>query len=356
VNSPHPNRAHAAPRAHPGLREFALEPADNRRLASLCGPLESNLRLVEARMDVQIRRHGHNFRVRGERAASAENVLRDLFAQTEHRELTPEQVHLTLVEHAGELPSQEEESVVVLPGAERSERDAPGGGAGGTGPYRGRETIRARGTHQREYLENIHHHDLSFGIGPAGTGKTYLAVACAVEILMAERVRRIVLVRPAVEAGERLGFLPGDMSQKVDPYLRPMYDALYEMMGYDRVSRFIERNVIEVAPLAFMRGRSLNESFIILDEAQNSTIEQMKMFLTRIGFGSRAVVTGDLTQTDLPHGRMSGLHHAQQILRGVAGVAFTFFDAADVVRHPLVQRIVQAYEAHERAAGAAPAS
>jgi len=209
--------------------------------------------------------------------------------------------------------------------------------------------IRARGVHQREYLANIHQHDLSFGIGPAGTGKTYLAVACAVEALQAERVRRIVLVRPAVEAGERLGFLPGDMAQKVDPYLRPMYDALYEMMGYDRVARFIERNAIEVAPLAFMRGRSLNESFIILDEAQNSTIEQMKMFLTRIGFGSRAVVTGDLTQTDLPSGRMSGLQHAQMILRGVSGVAFTLFDAGDVVRHPLVQRIVQAYESHERA-------
>ncbi|HTT07069.1 MAG TPA: PhoH family protein [Steroidobacteraceae bacterium] len=333
------------------MREFALEPADNRRLASLCGPLESNLRLVESRLGVQIRRHGHSFRVRGQHAAGAENILRDLFAQTEHHEVTPEQVHLTLVEHAGELPGDEEESVVVLPGAERAERDGPGGGGGGS--YRGRETIRARGTHQRDYLANIHHHDLSFGIGPAGTGKTYLAVACAVEFLMAERVRRIVLVRPAVEAGERLGFLPGDMAQKVDPYLRPMYDALYEMMGYDRVSRFIERNAIEVAPLAFMRGRSLNESFIILDEAQNSTIEQMKMFLTRIGFGSRAVVTGDLTQTDLPPGRMSGLHHAQQILRGVAGVAFTTFDAADVVRHPLVQRIVQAYEAHERAPGAA---
>ena len=211
-----------------------------------------------------------------------------------------------------------------------------------------RESVRARGAHQRDYLAHIRNHDLSFGIGPAGTGKTYLAVACAVEALLSERVRRIVLVRPAVEAGERLGFLPGDMAQKVDPYLRPMYDALYEMMGFDRVARFIERNAIEVAPLAFMRGRSLNESFIILDEAQNTTIEQMKMFLTRIGFGSRAVVTGDLTQTDLPSGRMSGLQHAQLILRGVAGVAFTFFDAGDVVRHPLVQRIVQAYESHER--------
>jgi phosphate starvation-inducible PhoH-like protein len=207
--------------------------------------------------------------------------------------------------------------------------------------------VRARGAHQREYLANIQHHDLSFGIGPAGTGKTYLAVACAVEALLSERVRRIVLVRPAVEAGERLGFLPGDMAQKVDPYLRPMYDALYELMGFERVARFIERNAIEVAPLAFMRGRSLNESFIILDEAQNTTIEQMKMFLTRIGFGARAVVTGDLTQTDLPSGRMSGLQHAQLILRGVHGVAFTLFDAGDVVRHPLVQRIVQAYESHE---------
>ena len=193
----------------------------------------------------------------------------------------------------------------------------------------------------------VHAHDLTFGIGPAGTGKTYLAVACAVEALHSERVRRIVLVRPAVEAGERLGFLPGDMTQKVDPYLRPMYDALYEMMGFDRVARLIERNVIEVAPLAFMRGRSLNESFIILDEAQNTTPEQMKMFLTRIGFGSRAVVTGDVTQTDLPAGRPSGLRHVIDLLRSVEGVAFSWFDAGDIVRHPLVQRIVQAYEAHD---------
>jgi phosphate starvation-inducible PhoH-like protein len=335
------------------VREFALEPADNRRLASLCGPLEANLRLVESRLGVQIRRHGHSFRVRGERAASTESVLRDLFAQTQHHEVTPEQVHLCLVEHAGELPDSEEDNVVLVPMGRQAALDEERGRDGARGVYPRREQIRARGAHQREYLANIHHHDLSFGIGPAGTGKTYLAVACAVEALMGERVRRIVLVRPAVEAGERLGFLPGDMAQKVDPYLRPMYDALYEMMGYERVARFIERNAIEVAPLAFMRGRSLNESFIILDEAQNSTIEQMKMFLTRIGFGSHAVVTGDLTQTDLPPGRMSGLHHAQQILRGIDGVAFTFFDAADVVRHPLVQRIVQAYEAHEDA-GSAP--
>ncbi|HEY6452691.1 MAG TPA: PhoH family protein [Steroidobacteraceae bacterium] len=316
-------------------REFALEPADNARLASLCGPLDANLRLVESRLGVQIRRRGHSFRIHGEHAASTEAVLKDLFAQTQHREVTPEQVHLCLVEHANGAAGDDEDGVAI-----ENER----------GGQTRRERVRARGAHQREYLNHIRQYDLSFGIGPAGTGKTYLAVACAVEALLAERVRRIVLVRPAVEAGERLGFLPGDMAQKVDPYLRPMYDALYEMMGYDRVARFIERNAIEVAPLAFMRGRSLNESFIILDEAQNTTIEQMKMFLTRIGFGSRAVVTGDLTQTDLPSGRMSGLQHAQLILRGVTGVAFTLFDAGDVVRHPLVQRIVQAYESHERAA------
>ena len=210
-----------------------------------------------------------------------------------------------------------------------------------------RGTIRARGANQREYLKRVRQNDLTFGVGPAGTGKTYLAVACAVEALQSDRVRRIVLVRPAVEAGERLGFLPGDLTQKVDPYLRPMYDALYEMMGFDRVAKLIERNVIEVAPLAFMRGRSLNDSFIVLDEAQNTTIEQMKMFLTRIGFGSRAVVTGDPTQTDLPPGKPSGLRHAIDVLHGVHGVAFQFFEARDVVRHPLVQRIVQAYEARD---------
>jgi phosphate starvation-inducible protein PhoH and related proteins len=333
-------------------REFALEPADNARLASLCGPLDGNLRLVETRFGVQIRRRGHEFRIKGERAASTEAVLRDLFAQTKHQQLTAEQVHLCLVEHGndrngnahGEGNGAGRDAVIALaPAGQEAERDGEGVVSGRRG------TVRARGAHQREYLANIQHHDLSFGIGPAGTGKTYLAVACAVEALLSERVRRIVLVRPAVEAGERLGFLPGDMAQKVDPYLRPMYDALYEMMGFERVARFIERNAIEVAPLAFMRGRSLNESFIILDEAQNTTIEQMKMFLTRIGFGARAVVTGDLTQTDLPSGRMSGLQHAQLILRGVQGVAFTWFDAGDVVRHPLVQRIVQAYESHETA-------
>ncbi|MGB6486355.1 MAG: PhoH family protein [Steroidobacteraceae bacterium] len=308
------------------LREFDLEPSDNARLANLCGPLDENLRLLEARLDVQIRRRGDNFRVLGANAGSAEDILQELFALAKEEEVTPERVHLTLREReAGREPAD-------LDPAERGIRVPRGG-------------IRARGHHQREYLAHIRSGDLTFGIGPAGTGKTYLAVACAVESLQAETIRRIILVRPAVEAGERLGFLPGDLSQKVDPYLRPMYDALYEMLGFDRVSRFIERNVIEVAPLAFMRGRSLNDSFIILDEAQNTTVEQMKMFLTRIGFGSKAVVTGDVTQTDLPAGRQSGLSHVIGVLRGVEGVAFTFFDAQDVVRHPLVQRIVQAYEA-----------
>jgi phosphate starvation-inducible PhoH-like protein len=323
-----------AARGQGAVREFELQPADNQRLASLCGPLDENLRLLESRLRVSIQRRGHSFRVRGSHAAGAESLLRELFAEARDREVTPEQVHLHLVEHGAESPAE------ASRGHEQADEHEPHSARVPRG------AIRARGRHQREYLENIRRHDLSFGIGPAGTGKTYLAVACAVEALAADRVRRIVLVRPAVEAGERLGFLPGDMAQKVDPYLRPMYDALYEMMGYERVARFMERNAIEVAPLAFMRGRSLNESFIILDEAQNTTVEQMKMFLTRIGFGSHAVVTGDLTQTDLPVGRMSGLQHVLQILRGVEGVAFTLFDAADVVRHPLVQRIVQAYEAN----------
>jgi phosphate starvation-inducible PhoH-like protein len=327
--------AHAA-----AAREFQLDLAGNAQLANLCGPLDENLRLLESRLDVQIRRRGGSFRVLGARAAMAETLLRQLSDIAGRAAVTPENVHLSLVEHG----------------------DAAGPQAGGQSPPPGnvrehdplalrtpRGPVRARGAHQRQYLEYVRQYDLTFGIGPAGTGKTYLAVACAVEALNAERVRRLVLVRPAVEAGERLGFLPGDLTQKVDPYLRPIYDALYEMMGFDRVARAIERNVIEVAPLAFMRGRSLNDSFIILDEAQNTTVEQMKMFLTRIGFGSRAVVTGDITQTDLPAGRMSGLRHVLQVLRGVSGVAFAHFDALDVVRHPLVQRIVQAYEAQQGA-------
>jgi phosphate starvation-inducible protein PhoH and related proteins len=317
--------------AAPSAREFTLLPMDNALLANLCGPLDENLRLLESRLTVQIRRRGNVFWTQGEQATAAESLLRTLYRQARESQVTTEQVHLGLIEQHAE--------------ANGGESAAPGDG----GPHLAHTPqlqVRPRGPHQRRYLASIRDFDLSFGIGPAGTGKTYLAVACAVEALHAERVRRLVLVRPAVEAGERLGFLPGDLSQKVDPYLRPMYDALYEMLGYDRVARAMERNEIEVAPLAFMRGRSLNDSFIILDEAQNTTVEQMKMFLTRIGFGSRAVVTGDVTQTDLPAGRMSGLRHAVQVLRGVVGVAFTYFDAGDVVRHPLVQRIVQAYEAH----------
>ncbi len=314
-------------------REFDLEPTDNTRLANLCGPLDENLRLLEARLGVVVRRRGDSFRVTGERASQAEETLRELFRLARDEEVTPEHVHLAL---------RDVESGSSAAGLEST---APEASAGEPIVRVQRGAIRARGAHQRDYLAQIRARDLTFGIGPAGTGKTYLAVACAVEALQTDRVRRIVLVRPAVEAGERLGFLPGDLTQKVDPYLRPMYDALYEMMGFDRVARFIERNVIEVAPLAFMRGRSLNDSFIILDEAQNTTIEQMKMFLTRIGFGSKAVVTGDITQTDLPAGKLSGLKHVIDVLSGIEGVAFTFFDAKDVVRHPLVQRIVQAYEA-----------
>jgi phosphate starvation-inducible PhoH-like protein len=308
-------------------REFELEPADNARLAKVCGPLDENLRLVEDRLNVEVHRRGESFRVVGERASEAEDTLRELFRMSKDEDVTPHRVHLALHERTsdGEHPAGRDEDDPSI----RVQRGS----------------VRARGGNQRDYLKQIKVSDLTFGVGPAGTGKTYLAVASAVEALQSEKVRRIVLVRPAVEAGERLGFLPGDLSQKVDPYLRPMYDALYEMVGFDRVARFIERNVIEVAPLAFMRGRSLNDSFIILDEAQNTTPEQMKMFLTRIGFGSRAVVTGDVTQTDLPHGKLSGLRHALGVLKGVSGVAFTFFEARDVVRHPLVQRIVQAYEA-----------
>ena len=310
------------------VREFDLVPPDNARLANLCGALDENIRLIENRMGVTVKRRGASFRVVGQRAPAAEDLMRDLFETAHREEVTLERVHLAL----------------------RDSRDMPGALQGdeteGGAVRVARGTIRARGRNQKEYLANIHAQDLTFGIGPAGTGKTYLAVACAVEALQADKIRRIILVRPAVEAGERLGFLPGDLTQKVDPYLRPMYDALYEMLGFDRVAKFIERNVIEVAPLAFMRGRSLNDSFIILDEAQNTTPEQMKMFLTRIGFGSRAVVTGDVTQTDLPAGKPSGLKHVVNILKNTDGVAFTFFEAADVVRHPLVQRIVKAYEAH----------
>ena len=310
------------------VRGLSLADADNARLANFTGPMEQNLRHVEERLGVEVRRRGHELQVLGPAAAvdGATAVLRRIFELSAVEAMSPERVHLCVQE-------------LGFPGAA-----AATGPAGDVVVHTQRGGVRGRGDNQRQYLDNIRVNDLTFGIGPAGTGKTYLAVASAVEALQSGAVRRIVLVRPAVEAGERLGFLPGDLAQKVDPYLRPMYDALYEMMGFDRVARNVERQVIEVAPLAFMRGRSLNDSFIILDEAQNTTVEQMKMFLTRLGFGSRAVVTGDITQIDLPRQQRSGLRHAIEVLRGVEGVAFTFFNSHDVVRHPLVQRIVQAYE------------
>ncbi len=313
------------------IREFQVECGGNTQLANLCGPLDDNLRLLEARTGVQIRRRGDTFQVQGERAVQVESLLRSLADHAKGGAVTQEAVHLGIVEAEGKLATAVDAAATSA--ADVSIVRTPRG------------SIRGRGPHQRAYLTNIRSHDLTFGIGPAGTGKTYLAVACAVEALSSERVQRLVLVRPAVEAGERLGFLPGDLSQKVDPYLRPIYDALYEMLGFERVAKLLERSVIEVAPLAFMRGRSLNDAFIILDEAQNATPEQMKMFLTRIGFGSRAVVTGDVTQTDLPVGRPSGLRDVLHTLRNVQGLAFSYFDSGDVVRHPLVQRIVQAYEA-----------
>jgi phosphate starvation-inducible PhoH-like protein len=319
-------------------RDVVLEPADNRRLANLCGQFDEHLRQIERRLDVEIASRGNRFRVTGKPGAAEAggDILLSLFEMTDKERLDPERVHMLLQEsvmNEGERTSGEAES--------RAEA------ASEVAIQTRHKLIRPRGANQTVYMKSIRDHDLAFGIGPAGTGKTYLAVACAIDALENEQVRRIVLVRPAVEAGERLGFLPGDMSQKVDPYLRPMYDALYDMMGAERVTKFIERNIIEIAPLAFMRGRSLNESFVILDEAQNTSVEQMKMFLTRIGFGSRAVVTGDVTQIDLPNRQESGLKNAMRILEDVDDIAFTFFSPKDVVRHPLVQRIVEAYESDD---------
>ncbi|MDH3576745.1 MAG: PhoH family protein [Gammaproteobacteria bacterium] len=318
-------------------RDVVLEPADNSRLANLCGQFDEHLKQIERRLGVEIASRGNRFRVTG-RPGAAEvggDMLISLFEMTDNERLDPERVHMMLQE------SFMNDVDAVTPETDGAEDEVF------TIQTR-RKLIRPRGANQMAYMNSIQQHDLAFGIGPAGTGKTYLAVASAIDSLESEQVRRIVLVRPAVEAGERLGFLPGDMSQKVDPYLRPMYDALYDMIGAERVTRLIERNVIEIAPLAFMRGRSLNESFVILDEAQNTSVEQMKMFLTRIGFGSRAVVTGDITQIDLPSGQQSGLRNATEVLKNVKGVAFTYFTPKDVVRHQLVQRIVRAYEESEQ--------
>jgi phosphate starvation-inducible PhoH-like protein len=314
------------------ISDLRLDPPDNQRLANLCGPLDAHLREMERRLGISISNRGHDFILEGEGSAvhRGARVLANLYRQTEQETLTAQGLHLALQESGVEALNDDGEI------AEVSIRTR-------------RVLVKARGPNQLRYIERIVSNVISFGVGPAGTGKTYLAVARAVEALESEQVRRVVLVRPAVEAGERLGFLPGDLAQKVDPYLRPLYDALYEMIGYERVAKLMEKNVIEVAPLAYMRGRTLNESFIILDEAQNTTPEQMKMFLTRIGFGSRAVVTGDITQVDLPRGERSGLRQVVGVLKDVEGISFTFFDAGDVVRHQIVARILEAYDADERA-------
>ncbi|MDO8271073.1 MAG: PhoH family protein [Gammaproteobacteria bacterium] len=318
--------------------EIYFSPTDNQRLANLCGALDENLKQIETTLDVTIARRGEHFNLRGRSAQTklATEVLRNFYDQAQHH-LSIEQVQLGLIEvmnlqrspkHAAIDAAVKNAAVPVL-----STR---------------RSDLHGRTPRQVQYLQQIQQHDITFAIGPAGTGKTYLAVASAVDALERDTVARIVLVRPAVEAGERLGFLPGDMAQKVDPYLRPLYDALYDLMGFDKTSRQFERSAIEIAPLAFMRGRTLNQSFIILDEAQNTTPEQMKMFLTRIGFGSKAVVTGDVTQIDLAKHQKSGLVEAKLVLEKVRGIAFTHFEVEDVVRHPLVQRIVNAYEKYEK--------
>jgi phosphate starvation-inducible PhoH-like protein len=303
--------------------EIRLDPVDNRRLARLCGALDENLRQIETALDVEIARRGARFSVRGEQATRAARTI-EHFYELATDELSIDDVQLGL--------------------AEIGRRDLPGKDERKSQLLTRRPDLHGRTPHQVKYIDSILAHDITIGVGPAGTGKTFLAVACAVDALEREKVKRIVLVRPAVEAGERLGFLPGDLAQKVDPYLRPLYDALYDLAGFDKTAKLLERGTIELAPLAYMRGRTLNHAFIILDEAQNTTPEQMKMFLTRIGFGAKAVVTGDVTQIDLQRGQKSGLIEARRILADVRGIAFTDFTAADVVRHPLVARIIDAYE------------
>jgi phosphate starvation-inducible PhoH-like protein len=315
-----------------GNISFELSPEDNERLSNLCGHMDEHIRMLERGFGVEINNRGVKFQVIGPAVVLAEvrTVIHDLYAGSSQTVLQPEQVHLAIRDAGGEDSGanfQKDKEVVI-----KTKRGL----------------IKARGENQQTYLRRIMTHDINFGIGPAGTGKTYLAVACAVEALERDFARRIVLVRPAVEAGERLGFLPGDLAQKVDPYLRPLFDALYEMLGFERVTKLMEKNVIEVAPLAYMRGRTLNESFIILDEAQNTTVEQMKMFLTRLGYNSTAVITGDITQVDLPGSQKSGLRHAIEVLKDVNDIGFTFFQAKDVVRHALVQKIILAYDKAER--------
>jgi phosphate starvation-inducible PhoH-like protein len=322
--------------------EVVLEPANNNRLANLCGSLDDNLKKIEQRLGVEISYRNNNFKVVGHQSncLAVEKILKDLYIETAELKgkfgnITPEMLHLAIIdakvlEQTSSLDGEYDKVVTI-----KTKRGV----------------IKPRNENQKHYIRNVLTNDISFGVGVAGTGKTYLAVACAVDALERQEIRRILLTRPAVEAGEKLGFLPGDLSQKVDPYLRPLYDALFEMLGFEKVERLIERNVIEVAPLAYMRGRTLNDAFIILDESQNTTVEQMKMFLTRIGFNSRAVITGDITQVDLPRGQRSGLRHAIEVLNDIPGVSFNFFQSKDVVRHPVVARIVEAYEKHDEKHG-----
>lgn len=316
---------------------FIPEPLDNTRLAHLCGPLDENLRQISAALDVTIFRRGEKFIVSGSNAGHAVHILERFYAIA-NKVVPIEEVQLALVEQRSGLHAHPDSApVAAAESLPDIEMNSP--------VLKTRRTdLRGRTPHQIHYLRSILEHDISFGVGPAGTGKTYLAVACAVDALERDAVKRIVLTRPAVEAGERLGFLPGDMASKVDPYLRPLYDALYDLLGFDRTQKMFEKQIIEIAPLAYMRGRTLNHAFVILDEAQNTTVEQMKMFLTRIGFGSKAVVTGDVTQIDLHKTQRSGLIDAVHVLHDVRGIAFTQFSSADVVRHPLVARIVDAYE------------
>ncbi|MCH7270784.1 PhoH family protein [Burkholderia gladioli] len=338
--------------------EFTAPRDDNARLANLCGPLDENLRQIEQALDVTLQRRGHRIAIRGRGAKLALAALENFYSRARDP-LSLDDIQLALVEtrqlgNGARGASAEPTLDVRFRGDPDHPFDQPSAAEGEAGAaldeepapklYTRRSDLRGRTPAQREYLKQILSHDVTFGIGPAGTGKTYLAVACAVDALERDQVKRIVLTRPAVEAGERLGFLPGDLSQKVDPYLRPLYDALYDLLGFDKTAKMFERQMIEIAPLAYMRGRTLNHAFIILDEAQNTTPEQMKMFLTRIGFGSKAVVTGDTTQVDLPRGHKSGLIEAQQVLGQVRGIALTRFTSADVVRHPLVARIVEAYD------------
>lgn len=314
-----------------GNHQIRLQPEDSAALASFCGQFDEHLKLIEERTGVRVSSRGFTLQLEGELAQlrPVTELLEKLYQDAINGQpLSPAEVHLGIQQTGIQMRNDKAEEAEVS--------------------IRTRKVlIRPRGDNQQGYVRSIRYHDINFGIGPAGTGKTYLAVACAVEALEREEVSRILLVRPAVEAGEKLGFLPGDLSQKVDPYLRPLYDALYDMLGFEKVSKLIEKNVIEIAPLAYMRGRTLNNAFVILDESQNTTREQMKMFLTRIGFGSTAVITGDTTQVDLPKGIRSGLLHALEVLDGVKGIGFTHFTARDVVRHPIVQHIVMAYERYE---------